>query len=283
MPTVCRASQLCHARPLCPPLLLAYTPRAPPLPARLPCLAPLPHVSVRVPESPIGRALGFAGLGASLILGSISDNITRAIRGPDAPGPDVAAAAGGGGGGGGSGSGGAGGAAARRGGNSFLTEANAERLANALCRMRGAALKIGQMLSIQDESVLPPQVRAGMCGRVSFPTHTHTHTHTHTQVQAALERVRAGADVMPRSQLEGVLVAELGPDWQQELAEFDWEPRAAASIGQVGVCVWACGRGRGRVCVCELRGGVGLVHSCCRLRGLGTGALRRACWLHSKL
>lgn len=30
-----------------------------------------------------------------------------------------------------------------------MTEDNAERLANALCRMRGAALKLGQMLSIQ--------------------------------------------------------------------------------------------------------------------------------------
>lgn len=42
--------------------------------------------------------------------------------------------------------------------SNFITESNAERLANALCRMRGAALKIGQMLSIQDETVLPPQV-----------------------------------------------------------------------------------------------------------------------------
>ena len=42
----------------------------------------------------------------------------------------------------------------------YLTEANAERLADALCRMRGAALKLGQMLSIQDENVIPPQVRA---------------------------------------------------------------------------------------------------------------------------
>ena len=33
--------------------------------------------------------------------------------------------------------------------SSFMTEDNAERLANALCRMRGAALKLGQMLSIQ--------------------------------------------------------------------------------------------------------------------------------------
>lgn len=44
------------------------------------------------------------------------------------------------------------------GGGGRMTEANAERLADALCRMRGAALKLGQMLSIQDEQVLPPQV-----------------------------------------------------------------------------------------------------------------------------
>ncbi|KAG2498015.1 hypothetical protein HYH03_004273 [Edaphochlamys debaryana] len=154
----------------------------------------------RVPESPIGRALGFAGLGASLVLGSLSDNVSRVLRGPPPEAAAGAARAGGGG------------------GNAFLTEANAERLANALCRMRGAALKIGQMLSIQDESVLPPQV------------------------QAALERVRAGADVMPRSQLEGVLAAELGADWGSRLAEFEWEPRAAASIGQVHTAVLHDGR-----------------------------------------
>ena len=42
--------------------------------------------------------------------------------------------------------------------NKYLTEQNAQRLADALCRMRGAALKLGQMLSIQDEGMLPPQV-----------------------------------------------------------------------------------------------------------------------------
>ncbi|MCJ1422629.1 hypothetical protein MMC29_000509, partial [Sticta canariensis] len=46
----------------------------------------------------------------------------------------------------------------KAGGSRFMTEANAERLADALCRMRGAALKLGQMLSIQDENMLPPQV-----------------------------------------------------------------------------------------------------------------------------
>lgn len=42
--------------------------------------------------------------------------------------------------------------------SAFVSEKNAERLALALCRMRGAALKIGQMLSIQDESLVPAPV-----------------------------------------------------------------------------------------------------------------------------
>lgn len=53
-------------------------------------------------------------------------------------------------------------------------------ITTALPACRGAALKIGQMLSIQDENVLPPQF------------------------SKALERVRAGADIMPRRQLEQV-------------------------------------------------------------------------------
>ena len=34
-------------------------------------------------------------------------------------------------------------------GSVVLSERNADRLAESLCRMRGAALKLGQMLSIQ--------------------------------------------------------------------------------------------------------------------------------------
>ncbi len=55
------------------------------------------------------------------------------------------------------------------------------------------------------------------------------------QLSAALERVRAGADIMPRKQLEKAIVAELGTDWREKLADFDFEPLAAASIGQVKV------------------------------------------------
>ncbi len=44
--------------------------------------------------------------------------------------------------------------------------------------------------------------------------------------------MRAGADVMPRRQLEKVLSDELGADWRAKVAAFEDEPLAAASIGQ---------------------------------------------------
>jgi len=76
--------------------------------------------------------------------------------------------------------------------------------------MRGAALKLGQMLSIQDDALLPPALAS------------------------ALARARAGADVMPRSQLSAALEAELGTGWREKaFVEFDDRPMAAASIGQV--------------------------------------------------
>lgn len=56
------------------------------------------------------------------------------------------------------------------------------------------------------------------------------------QILAALDIVRQGADVMPRNQLSQVLDAELGPDWSSKLTSFDYEPIAAASIGQVVDC-----------------------------------------------
>lgn len=84
------------------------------------------------------------------MFGSITDSVSRTLGGSSS---------------GGSGSNGQGSSGSNVYSN-FITESNAERLANALCRMRGAALKIGQMLSIQDETVLPPQV--GVDGLVSI-------------------------------------------------------------------------------------------------------------------
>ncbi|KAK4273278.1 hypothetical protein QN277_021713 [Acacia crassicarpa] len=90
---------------------------------------------------------------------------------------------------------------------SVLSEKNGERLALALCRMHGAALKIGQMLRIQDESL---QI-----------------------IRTALEIARQSADVMPKRQLNQVLNAELGLDWTSKLIRYDYEPMAPACIGQV--------------------------------------------------
>lgn len=53
-----------------------------------------------------------------------------------------------------------------------VSDANAERLAETLCRMRGAALKLGQMLSIQVwhmHHMIPPSIHSSFFhDRISF-------------------------------------------------------------------------------------------------------------------
>jgi predicted unusual protein kinase regulating ubiquinone biosynthesis (AarF/ABC1/UbiB family) len=91
----------------------------------------------------------------------------------------------------------------------FLSEANANKLARRLSRMRGAAMKLGQLISLQGEDLLPPEF---------------------AQTLAVL---RSAADRMPVAQLERALEREYGRGWATRFAEFDFEPLAAASIGQV--------------------------------------------------
>ena len=143
----------------------------------------------RVPSNALHRAMSFASLGAKLIVGSAVDSIRGRLSNdpPSNSSSDSSSNL----------------------SSNFITAKNAERLANHLSRLRGAALKLSQVLSMQDENVLPPQV------------------------QEALERVRAGADVMPADQLESMMRSQLGDDWRDKFVEFDEEPMAAASIGQV--------------------------------------------------
>jgi len=91
----------------------------------------------------------------------------------------------------------------------LLSAANAERLAERLAHLRGAAMKLGQMLSLQGEDVLPPEFARALAG------------------------LRAEAAPMPVEQLRRVLGREYGRGWERRFARFDWDPIAAASIGQV--------------------------------------------------
>lgn len=86
---------------------------------------------------------------------------------------------------------------------------NALRLANKLSHMRGAAMKLGQMLSMDAGQVLPPEW------------------------SPILSRLQADASPMPRQQLEAQLTRYWGRNWRDQFSSFSFEPIAAASIGQV--------------------------------------------------
>lgn len=91
----------------------------------------------------------------------------------------------------------------------LLNDENANKIVETLCKVRGAVLKLGQMLSIQDSSLIDPRLAK------------------------VFERVRQSADFMPEWQVERVLSNELSTDWRSKFAEFSIKPFAAASIGQV--------------------------------------------------
>jgi predicted unusual protein kinase regulating ubiquinone biosynthesis (AarF/ABC1/UbiB family) len=90
-----------------------------------------------------------------------------------------------------------------------LNVANAERIADTLSRMRGAAMKLGQLLSLEGGTVLPQ----------AFTD--------------ALTSLQASGDRMSPAQLHGVLGREYGHGWRDRFSEFEEEPFATASIGQV--------------------------------------------------
>jgi hypothetical protein len=139
-----------------------------------------------VPSGQLARIANFAGLGIGLAVGTVGELARQVVSGTLQ-----------------------GGSAGLKG--LVLNEKNSERLTLALCRMRGAALKLGQLLSIQDEHVIPKD----------------------SPLRAVIDRVREEAEHMPAEQLYRVLRSELGAGWRSRLASFEDAPMAAASIGQV--------------------------------------------------
>ncbi|KAG9196230.1 hypothetical protein G6011_01351 [Alternaria panax] len=134
----------------------------------------------RVPSSRFGRIWQYAGLGTSMALGAVGEGLRRATGG-----------------------------AASATGSLMLSPGNMEVLVAKLSRMRGAALKLGQMISFQDIKMLPPEIHD------------------------VLQRVQDSADYMPASQRNKVLSSNLGDNWRDLFESIEDVPIAAASIGQV--------------------------------------------------
>jgi predicted unusual protein kinase regulating ubiquinone biosynthesis (AarF/ABC1/UbiB family) len=91
----------------------------------------------------------------------------------------------------------------------LLTPTNALRVADQLAQMRGAAMKVGQMISMDAGDMLP------------------------AELTDLLARLRSDAKSMPEKELTALLVSEWGEDWQKKFIQFPLQPIAAASIGQV--------------------------------------------------
>lgn len=133
-----------------------------------------------VPSGRLARLAGLGQLAGGVVGGALAEGVRRLAQGQRPSLSDV-----------------------------LLTPANALRTADQLARMRGAAMKLGQMLSLDAGDLLP------------------------AELASILARLREAGDTMPPSQLNRVLTAQWGRDWRGRFARFDPRPLAAASIGQV--------------------------------------------------
>ena len=100
----------------------------------------------------------------------------------------------------------------------LMTPANALKVTLQLGQMRGAAMKLGQLMSMDAGDLLPPEL------------------------SDILARLRADAQHMPERQLTAQLIKHWGKDWRDQFDSFNMRPLAAASIGQVHRAVTKNGR-----------------------------------------
>jgi predicted unusual protein kinase regulating ubiquinone biosynthesis (AarF/ABC1/UbiB family) len=143
-----------------------------------------PLRAAKVPSSRVARLLHYGSLGAGLAWGAAGSYL---------------------GGGGSQG----------KEGKQFMSDSNVRRLVDKLSTMRGAALKLGQFMSIQDSNLLPEQIEQVML------------------------RVQNSANYMPVWQMEKVMREDLGSEWRKSFSSFNDVPFASASIGQVHIATLA--------------------------------------------
>ncbi|MEM0910793.1 MAG: AarF/ABC1/UbiB kinase family protein, partial [Pseudomonadota bacterium] len=91
----------------------------------------------------------------------------------------------------------------------LFTQSNALTITEKLAQMRGAAMKVGQLLSMDAGEFLP------------------------AEWEPILAQLRQGGDAMPKEQLLLMLNEHWGSNWMQQFSYFSFEPIASASIGQV--------------------------------------------------
>jgi predicted unusual protein kinase regulating ubiquinone biosynthesis (AarF/ABC1/UbiB family) len=91
----------------------------------------------------------------------------------------------------------------------LLTPENAQRLTQRLSELRGAAMKVGQLLSMDSGHLLSPQL------------------------SEILAQLREDAHQMPLGEVAQVLEQAWGASWNTHFERFTFTPIAAASIGQV--------------------------------------------------
>ena len=100
----------------------------------------------------------------------------------------------------------------------LLTPKNISNISDQLASMRGAAMKLGQLISMDAGDFLPEELAV------------------------ILGRLRDDADPMPKDQLIATLNQSWGEKWQDDLLYFSFAPIAAASIGQVHKVITMDGR-----------------------------------------
>lgn len=104
---------------------------------------------------------------------------------------------------------------------SEIQEKTAEQVFKVLGELKGGAMKFGQALSVF-EAALPEEIAK--------------------PYRETLTKLQESAPPLPTRVVHKVLAKELGEDWRDNFADFEDQPTASASIGQVHKAIWKDGR-----------------------------------------